>query len=73
MVIRLEDIIDFSILSMALMVSMFIGKINMFLSYITFEAVSDVLSIAIQILVLWGLIHKVKKFKKKERHFRQTT
>tara|TARA_R100000664_G_C2758728_1_gene147896 strand:- start:4694 stop:4897 length:204 start_codon:yes stop_codon:yes gene_type:complete len=66
MVIRLEDIIDFSILSMALMVSMFIGKINMFLSYITFEAVSDVLSIAIQILVLWGLIHKVKKFKKKD-------
>jgi hypothetical protein len=66
MILKLDDIIDFSFLSLAFIVSMFIGKINYLLSFITFEIVSDILSIAIQILVLWGLIHKVKKFRKKD-------
>ena len=56
---------DFSFLSMAFILSIAIGKINNLLCFITFEVISDTLSIAIQILVLWGLIHKVKKFRKK--------
>tara|TARA_R110000823_G_scaffold295661_1_gene415415 strand:+ start:988 stop:1185 length:198 start_codon:yes stop_codon:yes gene_type:complete len=61
----LEDILDFSFLSIALMLSMFIGKINSVLCYVTFDIVSDVLSISIQVLVLLGLIMKLKKFRKK--------
>lgn len=66
MILKLDDIIDFSFLSLAFIVSMFIGKINYLLSFVTFDIVSDILSIGIQILVLWGLIHKVKKFRKKD-------
>ena len=66
MILKLEDILDISFLSIALVLSMFIGKINNLLSMMTFEIISDTLSIAIQILVLWGLIHKVKKFRKKD-------
>ena len=57
---------DFSFLSVALIVSLSIGKINYLLSFVTFDLISDVLSIGIQVLVLWGLIHKVKKFRKKD-------
>lgn len=66
MILRLDDIMDFSFLSVALIVSLSIGKINYLLSFVTFDLISDVLSIGIQVLVLWGLIHKVKKFRKKD-------
>tara|TARA_R100001594_G_scaffold41050_1_gene73022 strand:- start:2750 stop:2953 length:204 start_codon:yes stop_codon:yes gene_type:complete len=66
MVLKLEDILDFSFLSIAFIVSMFIGKINHFLSFITFDIISDTLSVAIQILILIGLIHKTKKWRKKD-------
>ena len=66
MTLNLDDILDFSFLSIAFLLSMFIGNINSFLSSITMELVSDILSLAIQILVLWGLIHKVKQFRKKD-------
>ena len=66
MILRLDDIMDFSFLSIALILSMFIGKINIFLSYITFDIVSDLLSVAIQIMVLWGLVYKIKKFRNKD-------
>ena len=66
MVLKLEDILDFSFLSIAFLLSMFIGKINHFLCFITFEVISDTLSIAIQIMVLVGLIYKLKKFRKKD-------
>lgn len=62
----LDDILDFSFLSIAFILSIFIGKIQDMLCFITFDIVSDILSVAIQILVLWGLIHKVKKFKNKD-------
>ena len=65
MVLKLEDILDFSFLSIAFLLSMFIGKINHFLCFITFEVISDTLSIAIQLMVLVGLIYKLKKFRKK--------
>ena len=65
MVIKLDDILDFSFLSIAFMLSLAIGKINNFLCFITFDVVSDILSVAIQIMVLWGLIYKIKKFRKK--------
>tara|TARA_R100001086_G_C11812073_1_gene251807 strand:+ start:432 stop:629 length:198 start_codon:yes stop_codon:yes gene_type:complete len=65
MIFRLEDILDFSFLSIALILSMFIGKINNMLCFITFDIISDVLSIAIQILVLIGLIMKTKKWRNK--------
>ena len=65
MILDLEDILDFSFLSIALILSMFIGKINSILCYVTFDVISDVLSISIQILVLLGLIMKLKKFRKK--------
>tara|TARA_R110002096_G_scaffold235204_1_gene425397 strand:+ start:225 stop:422 length:198 start_codon:yes stop_codon:yes gene_type:complete len=65
MILDLEDILDFSFLSIALMLSMFIGKINSILCYVTFDIISDVLSVSIQILVLLGLIMKLKKFRKK--------
>lgn len=65
MILDLEDILDFSFLSIALMLSMFIGKINSILCYVTFDIISDVLSISIQVLVLLGLIMKLKKFRKK--------
>ena len=57
---------DFSFLSLALILSMAIGKINIFLSYVTFDIVSDLLSVAIQIMVLWGLVYKIKKFRNKD-------
>ena len=66
MVYKLEDIMDFSFLSMAFILSIVIGKINDMLCFITFEVISDTLSIAIQILVLIGLIHKTKKWRKKD-------
>ena len=66
MVYTLDDILDFSFLSIAFILSIFIGKIQDMLCFITFDIVSDILSVAIQILVLWGLIHKVKKFKNKD-------
>lgn len=65
MILDLEDILDFSFLSIALILSMFIGKINSILCYVTFDVISDILSISIQILVLLGLIMKLKKFIKK--------
>ena len=65
MIFRLEYILDFSFLSIALILSMFIGKINNMLCFITFDIISDVLSIAIQILVLIGLIMKTKKWRNK--------
>ena len=66
MILKLEDILDFSFLSIAFILSMVIGKINHFLCFITFDVVSDILSVAIQVMVLWGLIYKVKKFRKKD-------
>ena len=66
MIYKLEDIMDFSFLSLAFILSMFIGKLNEMLCFITFEVISDVLSIAIQILVLIGLIHKTRKWRKKD-------
>ena len=66
MTLNLDDILDVSFLSIAFLLSIFIDKINNMLCFITFEVISDTLSIAIQILVLWGLIHKVKKFRKKD-------
>jgi len=65
MILDLDDILDFSFLSIALIFSMFIGKINSILCYVTFDIISDVLSISIQVLVLLGLIMKLKKFRKK--------
>jgi len=65
MIFKLEDILDFSFLSIALILSMFIGKINNMLCFITFDIISDVLSIAIQVLVLIGLIMKTKKWRNK--------
>ena len=65
MLLKLEDILDFSFLSIALILSMFIGKINNILSSITFEFLSDLLSLSIQFLVLLGLYYKLKRFKKK--------
>jgi len=65
MILKLEDIMDFSFLSLAFILSMFIGEIHTFFNYITFEVISNILSVGIQIMVLWGLIYKVKKFKKK--------
>ena len=66
MIYKLEDIMDFSFLSLAFILSMFIGKLNEMLCFITFEVISDTLSIAIQILVLIGLIMKTKKWRKKD-------
>ena len=66
MILKLDDILDFSFLSVAFILSLAIGKINHFLCFITFDVVSDVLSVAIQIMVLWGLIYKIKKFRKKD-------
>jgi hypothetical protein len=66
MVLKLEDILDFSFLSVAFILSLAIGKINNFLCFITFDVISNILSIAIQVMVLLGLIYKLRKFKKKD-------
>ena len=66
MVYTLDDILDFSFLSIAFILSVFIGKIQDMLCFITFDVVSDILSVAIQILVLWGLVYKLKKIKNKD-------
>lgn len=66
MILKLDDILDFSFLSVAFVLSMFIGKINNMLCFITFEVISDILSISIQILVLIGLIMKTKKWRSKK-------
>ena len=65
MLLKLEDILDFSFLSLAFMLSMFMGEIKDILSLVTFEFVSNVLSLAIQFLVLLGVYYKLKRFKKK--------
>ena len=65
MTFDLEDILDFSFLSVALILSMLIGKINIMLSFITFDVISNLLSISIQVMVLIGLIFKLKKFRNK--------
>lgn len=65
MLLKLENILDFSFLSLAILLSLFIGKINEILSTITFELLSNTLSLAIQFMVLVGLYYKVKQFKKK--------
>jgi hypothetical protein len=65
MTIKLDDILDFSVLSIALFLSMFIGDITSFLSQITYDVVSQTLSLLIQVCVLWGLIYKMRNFKKK--------
>ena len=57
---------DFSFLSLAFILSMAIGEINHILCFITFDIISDILSVAIQLLVLIGLIHKTKKWRKKD-------
>tara|TARA_R100000231_G_scaffold33800_1_gene29706 strand:+ start:17063 stop:17275 length:213 start_codon:yes stop_codon:yes gene_type:complete len=64
MILKLEDIFDYSFLSFALILSLFIDNINGMLSFLTFDFVSDLLSLTIQILVLVGLVLKLKKFKK---------
>ena len=64
MILKLEDIFDYSFLSFALILSLFIDNINGMLSFLTFDFVSDLLSLTIQILVLVGLVLKLKKFNK---------
>ena len=64
MILKLEDIFDYSFLSLAFILSLFIDNINGILSFITFDFVSDLLSLTIQILVLVGLVLKLKKFNK---------
>jgi hypothetical protein len=65
MYLKLEDIFDFSFLSLAILVSFYVGKLNEFMSLITFESISNFLSLSIQFMVLLGLYYKMKKFKKK--------
>jgi uncharacterized membrane protein len=65
MLLKLEDIADFSFLSLAFLVSIFINKIHGFMNLITFEAISDVLSLAIQFFVLLGVVYKFKRIKDK--------
>jgi hypothetical protein len=65
MILKLEDIFDFSFLSLAIILSVFIGKVNEVLSLITFEFMSNLLSLSIQFMVLLGLFYKMKKFRKK--------
>jgi|TARA_B100000475_G_C14770058_1_gene218703 TRAP-type mannitol/chloroaromatic compound transport system permease large subunit len=65
MTINLDDILDFSFLSLAIILSFFIDNINQIISSITYEFLSNTLSLAIQFMVLLGLIYKMRKFKKK--------
>jgi len=65
MTLNLDDILDFSFLSLAIILSFFIDNINEIISSITYEFLSNTLSLAIQFMVLLGLIYKMKKFKKK--------
>ena len=65
MTLNLDDIVDFSFLSLAIMLSFFIDNINQIISSITYEFLSNTLSLAIQFTVLLGLIYKMRKFKKK--------
>ena len=52
MILKLEDILDFSFLSIAFVLSMFIGEIHASLNFITFNVVSDILSVAMVLLLL---------------------
>tara|TARA_Y100000310_G_C20429867_1_gene690936 strand:+ start:36 stop:248 length:213 start_codon:yes stop_codon:yes gene_type:complete len=63
MVLKLEDILDFSFLSFAFLISIFINQIHSFMNLITFEVISDVLSLGIQFFVLLGVIYKFKRIK----------
>jgi hypothetical protein len=65
MLLKLEDIMDFSFLSFAFLISIFINKIHAFMDLITFAFVSDVLSLGIQFFVLLGVIYKFKRIKDK--------
>ena len=57
---------DFSFLSFAFLISIFINKIHSFMDLITFHFVSDILSLAIQFFVLLGVIYKFKRIKDKK-------
>ena len=63
MLLRLEDIVDFSFLSFAFLISIFINKIHSFMDLITFSFLSDILSLGIQFFVLLGVIYKFKRIK----------
>jgi hypothetical protein len=65
MYLKLEDIFDFSFLSLAILISFYVGKLNEFMSLITFDSISNFLSLSIQFMVLLGLYYKMKKFRKK--------
>ena len=65
MILRLEDIFDFSFLSLAIILSIYVGKLNEIMTLITFESISNILSLSIQFMVLLGLYYKMRKFKKK--------
>jgi len=65
MILRLEDIFDFSFLSLAIILSIYVGKLNEIMTLITFEYISNILSLSIQFMVLLGLYYKMRKFKKK--------
>ena len=66
MLLKLEDILDFSFLSFAFLISIFINQIHSFMNLITFEVLSDMLSLGIQFFVLLGVIYKFKSIRKKE-------
>lgn len=66
MLLKLEDFMDFSFLSFAFLISIFINKIHSFMDLITFHFVSDILSLAIQFFVLLGVIYKFKRIKDKK-------
>jgi hypothetical protein len=65
MLLKLEDILDFSFLSFAFLISIFINQIHSFMNLITFEVLSDMLSLGIQFFVLLGVIYKFKSIRKK--------
>tara|TARA_R110002051_G_scaffold323218_2_gene416099 strand:- start:552 stop:764 length:213 start_codon:yes stop_codon:yes gene_type:complete len=66
MLLELEDIMDFSFLSFAFLISIFINKIHSLMDFITFSFVSDILSLGIQFFVLLGVIYKFKRIKDKK-------
>ena len=65
MLLRWEDILDFSFLSIALLISIFISNINSVMQYFTYEILSNGLSLLIQFFVLLGVIYKFKSIRKK--------
>lgn len=64
MLLNVENIMDFSFLSVVVLITLFIGKINMILTdLLSYEFLSNGITLLTQFFVLLAVIYKFKRIK----------